>query len=90
MATETMHRAYSDRRAFVMSNKGSRPADPLRAEILVSQREDGPTHIWVGVECTDAYLREAWEERNQFPGVTLDQLMAARDMRVQRSEVQRG
>jgi hypothetical protein len=87
MATETVHRAFSDQRAFVVPNEGRDLQDPNRGELQTTQTEDGPTYIRVGVECTDTYLREAWEDRKRFTSVTLEQLLAARDMKVQLSEV---
>lgn len=89
MTIETTHLAFSDPRAFVVPHKQPGPSHPLDS-IFVTQGEDGPTTIHVGVTCTDAYSRETWEKRKRFPRVTLEQLQAARDQRVQRSEVQHG
>lgn len=88
MAADTLHRAFSDRRAFIIPTSGIGPTDPHRSEVLTTQAEDGPTYIQVGVSCTDAYLYAVWQARKRFPGVTLEQLRAARDNRVQQSEVQ--
>lgn len=90
MATETVHRAFSDPRALVVPNEGREPTDPARSEIRTTQTDDGPTYIRIGVDCTDSNLREAWLKRKRFNGVTLEQLMAARDIRVKVSEVQHG
>jgi len=89
MTRETTHHAFSDPRAFVVPHKQPSPSYPLDS-IFVTQDEDGPSTIHVGVTCTDTYLRETWEKRKHFPRVTLEQLRAARDQRVQRSEVQLG
>jgi len=90
MASETVHRNFSDPRAFVVPNTGRELTDSARREICTTQTEDGPTYIRIGIDCTDAFLREVWLERKRFPGLTLEQLMAARDSRVLLSEVSRG
>jgi hypothetical protein len=90
MATETQHCAFSDTRAFVVPNEGIGSTDAGRSEILTTQAEDGPTYIRIGIDCSDAYLREVWLERKRFPGLALEQLVAARDSRVPLSEVSRG
>lgn len=89
MATETQHCAFSDTRVFVVPNAGNGSTDAGRSEILTTQAEDGPTYIRIGIDCTDAYLREVWLERKRFPGLTLEQLVAARDNSVKISGVQR-
>lgn len=89
MSRETTHRAFSDQRAFVVPHEQPGPSHPLDS-IFVTQGEDGPSTIHVGVGCTDIHLRKTWEKRERFPGLTLEQLQAARDQRVQRSEVQHG
>lgn len=86
MALKTVSHAFSDTRAFVVPHDRPEPSHPLDA-LFTSQDEDGPTFIRVGVECSDEYLLKVWEERRRFPGLTMEQLMAARDVGVQLSEV---
>lgn len=82
----TSHDAFSDSRAFVVRHDREAPGTPLDA-VLTTQAEDGPTFIRVGAACTDEQLREAWEGRMRFPGLTLKQLLDARDGRIQCSQV---
>lgn len=78
--------AFSDSRAFVVRLGREASGRPLDA-VLTTQAEDGPTFIRVGADCTDEQLREAWEGRKRFPGLTLKQLLDARDGRIRCSQV---
>lgn len=90
MAEETVsHDAFSDPRAFVVPHDRPAPGLPLD-ELFTTQSEDGPTFIRVGSACTEEQLRQAWESRQRFTGLTLEQLIDARDGRVQCSEVPHG
>lgn len=78
--------AFSDPRAIIVRHERPAPGFPLDT-LSISQAEDGPTYIHVGRLCSDAYLQSLWEGRTRFRQLTLDQLQAVRDGRIERCEV---
>lgn len=84
--TEAQREAFSDPRAFIVRHERPLPGQPLDS-LFTTQAEDGPIYIRVGVACSDAYLQQLWQGRRRFPSLTVEQLIAVRDGRVNRCEV---
>jgi|GEM_PF-2991053 len=80
------HEPFGSPRAVVVRHERPGPGFPLDA-LSISQAEDGPTYIHVGRLCSDAYLQRLWEGRTRFRQLTLEQLKAVRDGRIERCEV---
>ena len=78
MSKSTAIAPFSDRRAFVVPHDNPDSSSPLDC-VVTTQGEYTPTHIRVGVKCSDETLQLVWEERARFPLLTLEQLKRARD-----------
>lgn len=65
--------AFQDSRVYLV------PCSSQPKFIGCSQGHDGPIHIPVGTGLSDAKLLDVWEKRERFPGLALEQLIAARD-----------
>jgi len=77
---------FSDERVFMVPHVHAAPGKPLDF-IGYGQACDGPTYIHVGIGLTDEQLQRIWESRKRFPTISMEQLMAVRDCKVQALQV---